>query len=904
MASQGDYAVTSPSAILQKLCCKITGLPDDAVLPYYQLSLRIISSKFAPAIETDEFQVSEKIKRQLARKGREKDAAIFSELHRKLKAQGVLHNRWAVLHLLMTLSDTGIKRQPAPSFDSSIFNKGLPAYATSTPFHPTIRANNLTLSGSTILSGGSSGISSINSGLTNSTTPVAQSFIPGNAVVSVQNNRHEDKINQRQTVGTKSQTITNKNFESAVVPRTLGTVVSTKTPASRDKENTSFEIPENELLKDLMFAFQGIEGQWIKFNSAKDGYRIEYQAGIPKAVRQLISKLTECGWLYNKIKSYITSWSSDKAFGLVGQSFCAALHQELAEYYRFITVMEAQVQHEFDQGIGHVNGGLTLRRLAVWTFDPLVRLKVLAALVDVCKGKKGGALASAIYSYMQHGDPYVRSLIRHTLTMVFQPIYATLVRWIYDGELEDTYHEFFVASDPTVNNDKLWNDKYSLRKTMIPTCLSIEQARRILLTGKSINFLRQVCEDRTATTGREAAMDLDISQAETMFTQDVNSAFQQMIDTVYKETSRNLLDVFHSKYKFLDHLKAMRRYLLLGQGDFIRHLMDLLEEDLAKPASNLYLHNLTGILEMAIRATNAQYDDSDTLKRLDVRLLEVSPGDTGWDVFSLDYHVDGPIKTVFTPESMILYLRVFNFLWRAKRMEYILAMIWKNQISYAKSLKSIPELNKILHQCHILGAEMVHFIQQVQYYINFEVLECSWDELLTKVHGAEDLDHIIAAHQVFQDTVISRCLLDEKSRAILTQLRTIFDLIIQFQTAQHQFYESAELEVAFRDKFEKMKEKHTEEGDWAVTEVEVVEEQKRKEEFLNTVIPSTWAQLTVLSQSYQDMVQQFLVMLTCHPDVNLRFLSFRLDFNENYKARAPEQFNSPLMYQRTKKVTK
>ena len=46
-------------------------------------------------------------------------------------------------------------------------------------------------------------------------------------------------------------------------------------------------------------------------------------------------------------------------------------------------------------------------------------------------------------------------------------------------------------------------------------------------------------------------------------------------------------------------------------------------EHLAKPAGNLYLHNLTGILETAIRATNAQFDDSDILKRLDVRLLEV-----------------------------------------------------------------------------------------------------------------------------------------------------------------------------------------------------------------------------------------------------------------------------------------
>jgi gamma-tubulin complex component 3 len=56
-------------------------------------------------------------------------------------------------------------------------------------------------------------------------------------------------------------------------------------------------------------------------------------------------------------------------------------------------------------------------------------------------GKKGGALASAVHSYLQHGDPFVRGLVKHTLTLVVQPIFATLTQWIYDGELDDTYHE-------------------------------------------------------------------------------------------------------------------------------------------------------------------------------------------------------------------------------------------------------------------------------------------------------------------------------------------------------------------------------------------------------------------------------------------------------------------------------
>ena len=47
---------------------------------------------------------------------------------------------------------------------------------------------------------------------------------------------------------------------------------------------------------------------------------------------------------------------------------------------------------------------------------------------------------------------------------------------------------------------------------------------------------------------------------------------------------------------------------------------------------------------------------------------------------------------------------------------------------------------------------------------HFQVLECSWDELWNKVQQAQDLDHIIAAHEAFLDTVISRCLLDADSR--------------------------------------------------------------------------------------------------------------------------------------------
>ena len=139
---------------------------------------------------------------------------------------------------------------------------------------------------------------------------------------------------------------------------------------------------------------------------------------------------------------------------------------------------------------------------------------------------------------------------------------------------------------------------------------------------------------------------------------------------------------------------------------------------------------------------------------------------------------------------------------------------------------------------------MVHFVQQVQYYINFEVLECSWDELLQKVTEAEDLDCIIKAHENFLDTVIARSFIDNNStvsgvylhsqyfrnifmkkfffflvsrtfdltstlQSILAQLRTIFDLIISFQKIQDEMYTAATTELEHRQAYIKSQEDKT-----------------------------------------------------------------------------------------------
>ncbi|KAM9820268.1 gamma-tubulin complex component 3 [Neosynchiropus ocellatus] len=875
----------SPNVLLQSLCCRITGKSEAEVALQFQYAVRVIGSNYAPTIERDEFLVSEKIKKELLKQRREADAALFSELHRKLQTQGILKHRWSVLYLLLSLSEDPRKPSSRVGNYGALFAQALPRDAHSTPFFCT-RPQSLALGYAERTAGltasiGTSGISSLGVYSLNGPTPTPQSLLAGQPLQSAA----APAVGSRLAWALPLNSSPSTGLGPAPTRPTLGPAApSSRAVRPRRDGDAVGEVSEAALVRDILFVFQGIDGKFIKMSAQENCYKVDSKVVLCKSLRDTSSRLAELGWLHNKVRKYTDARSLDRAFGLVGQSFCASLHQELKEYYRLLSVLHSQIQVEDDQGVNVcVESSLTLKRLLVWIYDPKVRLKTLAALVDFCQGQKGGELASAVHAYGKTGDPQMRALVQHILSLVSHPILNFLYRWIYDGELEDTYHEFFVASDPNVKTDRLWHDKYSLRKSMIPSFITMDQARKVLLIGKSINFLHQVCHDRTPPgkiTPVSKSVDTPKDAAELLL--DLEGAFQEKIDAAYFDTSKYLLDVLNHNYLLLEHLQAMRRYLLLGQGDFIRHLMDLLKPELARPATTLYQHNLTGILETAVRATNAQYDNAEILKRLDVRLLEVSPGDTGWDVFSLDYHVDGPIATVFTRECMGHYLRVFNFLWRAKRMEYTLTDIWKGQMCNAKLLKTMPELSGVLHQCHILASEMVHFIHQMQYYITFEVLECSWDELWNKVQQAQDLDHIIAAHEVFLDTIISRCLLDNNSRSLLNQLRAIFDQIIEFQSAQDSLYRSALEELALRLQFEEKRKQREEEGQWGVTSEQEAEETKRVQDFQET-IPKMRSQLRILTHFYQSIVQQFLVLLMTSTDESLRFLSFRLDFNEHYR---------------------
>jgi len=258
------------------------------------------------------------------------------------------------------------------------------------------------------------------------------------------------------------------------------------------------------------------------------------------------------------------------------------------------------------------------------------------------------------------------------------------------------------------------------------------------------------------------------------------------IDAVHKEINKELITIIYEKYKFMLNIQSINRYLLLGQGDMWQYLMDLLYDELKKPANQIYKHNLLSILDSAIKASNAQFHDPECLKKLNIKLMDISMGDTGWDIFVMEYNVETPLTAVFSKDLLKSYQTLFFFFWKLKRLEYSQnQQIWRNFMTYSHGLKgSFENLRLHIHKSMLFNQKIIHFVSTLHNYFTLEVLETQYKKLIEKLGKIEYLDDLIETHKEFVYAVIDQSLLNQKNSILYKMILDIFELIFRFKTSQ------------------------------------------------------------------------------------------------------------------------
>lgn len=664
------------------------------------------------------------------------------------------------------------------------------------------------------------------------------------------------------------------------------------------KGNASLDLSESDLIREILYAFQGIDGNYISFSVHEDSYVIKSTITLPTPVKKMVYQLCEMGWLFRKVVDFLQT-SNQNPHGLIYDSLCYTIRNELNEYYRLIAILDNLRDSEDEQSRSSFllteeksSKSLTLRKLYLWSLEPFERLKWIAILADACKGTKGCAILSVVYTYAQQGSPTIQNLVNSILKQVLVPFADLIKAWVYQGELNDQYQEFFVriSNSHAQHSEAIWNERYKLNTSMIPNFVDKQIAENILLIGKTVNFLRKCCGVQDWVLSLNF---LDISSAVVgSFTQVSKiEEFKDWVAHATALTSKKLVEVMFQKYRLKDHFDAIKKYMLIGQGDFIQALMDNLNNELGKPASSLYRHNLLSVLETAIRASNAQFHDPELLSRLDIRLLEASQGDQGWEIFSLDYKVDAPINTIFNPAVMKNYLRLFNFLWRIKRVEYSLSSIWIQHMKGAHMVEGMKDLSSYMHRCHLLRHEMIHFVKNLLEYIMVEVIEGSWKTLIEQLGEAKDLNEIIRQHENFLNTVMDRALLTQKSEHLYKYVIKLFDLTFRFKYTNEILFTSAQDDYKRRnkEKYDRQIKQIIGQDDLDEEESSVMTPKDETDSVHRTINSETVIHLKNLWKDYKEEFTEFVNLLK-HEDYvgKLRFLTFRLDFNEHYCSTNPK----------------
>ncbi|KAH9698244.1 gamma-tubulin complex component 2 [Citrus sinensis] len=400
-------------------------------------------------------------------------------------------------------------------------------------------------------------------------------------------------------------------------------------------------VQELLVIDDLLSALVGIEGRYISIKR-----RVNHVHGNDTYDSTVTFQVDAS---MDLALQFVESRSQFKN-GLVNHAFAASLRALLLDY----EAMVAQLEHQFRLG------RLSIQGLWFYCQPMLGSMQAVSAVIH--KASANNFTGSAVLNLLQSqakamaGDNTVRSLLEKMTQCASNAYLGILERWVYEGVIDDPYGEFFIAEDKSLLKESLtqdydakyWRQRYSL-KDGIPSFLA-NIAGKILTTGKYLNVMREC--------GHSAQYDL------------------------------------------MGKLRSIKRYLLLDQGDFLVHFMDIAREELMKQLDEITVEKLQSLLDIALRSTAAAADPCHedltcsverssllkrmaTLKGVEIKTssdsvdLEQPVSITGLETFSLSYKVQWPLSIVISRKALTKYQMVFRLLFHCKHVERQLCGAWQ-----------------------------------------------------------------------------------------------------------------------------------------------------------------------------------------------------------------------------------
>lgn len=151
----------------------------------------------------------------------------------------------------------------------------------------------------------------------------------------------------------------------------------------------------------------------------------------------------------------------------------------------------------------------------------------------------------------------------------------------------------------------------------------------------------------------------------------------------------------------------------------------------------------------------------------------------------LKYRPSSPLELILTPSAVQTYSSIFVTL---LRIRHIAGVLSKNKLFFQRGFGSAGQSYRRLQ---FLRHKMQHFINILQGYIASEIHGAAWDQLRAAIKRCKSLKGLLKAHSEYLLRVSVNCFLSGAGSIVLENLKTVFQLVMRFQSLLQETTEDA-----------------------------------------------------------------------------------------------------------------
>ncbi|XP_078456419.1 gamma-tubulin complex component 4 isoform X1 [Lampetra planeri] len=561
------------------------------------------------------------------------------------------------------------------------------------------------------------------------------------------------------------------------------------------------------MIHELLLALSGFPGSVFAWSRRAGLQVLQDVPFIHPSEVNLLNRICRLGTDYIRFSEFVQQNSSHvqkpqtelagHKQGMYLRAFCSGLDLVLQSYRQALLDLEQQFLADPHLSVSHVNHSLEQFQLL---------FPALMVVLDLIKSQKvhGCQILEVIYKHSCSGLPPIRKALEKVLWVCHGVMYKQISAWMLHGLLLDPHQEFFIQqggatrpeqgalATPTHSQSEQDDELgiggvsgrqlrqmqnlhlskeavvlkesmrlYSIRPEMLPGYLPHRLAQKVLFVGESVQMFQSQAASRCASGSLlKSHEDAFATEIHNLQQQDLFSLLEleMVVDKIRNKVAEHLWKLVVEEADLLGQLKTIKDFYLLGRGELFQAFIDSTQTLLKAPPTAVTEHDVNVALQQA--ASRVLLDDEHQLHLFHLTIsaqardhregLSGHEGEavrepwSGWAALGLSYTVRWPLHILLTPSVLDKYNVMFRYLLEVRRVQAELQRCWAVQMERKSSRMDKSDAVKWRLRNH-----MAFLVDNLQYYLQVDVLESQFSQLQQQVSSKRDFESIRLAHDAF-----------------------------------------------------------------------------------------------------------------------------------------------------------